>query len=244
MKAILILIFGFLLFGCVQEQSEKDFLNKKDSPKYETETFAVVWTIVSMQKDKLKEIITTQSEQLQELWDQGIVENVYFNTDEIFGKDETWPNIMFFIKAKNIDAAKEQLDKMEFVRNKLAIYELHPVGVLWLKRNDNTLVKVQQSKNTFGVVWVSDPKNKPSDEDIKMQSEDFTKLWNEGLVENAYFDIVGAGTGNKDRPTMVNFVNASNEEEAHQILSNLHFIKKGISNYMLFDVGVLWLGSK
>lgn len=244
MKTILLFTFGLVLFGCQQEQDKKDFLNKKDGPKYQNETFAVVWTTVSMRKEKLEEIIPAQTKQLQSLWNQGIVENVYFKTDEKFGVNETWPNIMFFLKAKNLDAAKEQLEKMEFVKHKLATYELHPVGVLWLARNDNSLAKVQNTKKTYGVVWASDSDKQLSNQDIKSQSEDFTKLWNDGLIENAYFDIVGAGTGKRDRPTMVNFVNAENEEEANNILSNLHFIKHGTASYMLFDVGVLWLGVK
>lgn len=239
---VLSLISLLFLFGCIQEQNEKDFLDKKDIPKYQNETFAVVWKTVSMRKEKLEEIIPAQTKQLQELWDKGIVENVYFKTDEEFGKDETWPNIMFFLKAKNKEAAKEQLEKMEFVINKLATYELHPVGLLWLTRNDKTLEKVQKSKRTFGVVWTSEASKKPTDDDIRLQSESFQNLWNEGFIENAYFDVVGAGTGNRDRPTMVNFVNAKNEDEAHNILKDLHFIKNNTSTYMLFDVGVLWMG--
>lgn len=239
---VLVLISFLLLFGCVQEQNEKDFLNKKDLPAYQVETFAVVWTTVSMRKEKMEEHIPIQTKQLQELWNNGVVENVYFKTDEKFGKDETWPNIMFFIKAKNIEEAKEQLNKMEFVRHKLATYEIHPVGLLWLARNEKTLEKVQKSKRTFAVVWTSGASKKPADGDIRLQAESFQDLWDEGYIENAYFDIVGAGTGKRERPTMVNFVNAENEDEAHKILSDLHFIKKSISNYMLFDVGVLWLG--
>ena len=242
MKKNLLLLL-VMLFACTEEQDKKDFLNKRESPKYNIETFAVVWKTVSMRKEKLEEIVPIQTKQLKSLWDQGIVENVYFKTDEEWGSDGTWPNIMFFIKAENKDTAKEILNEMEFVKHKLAIYELHPVGVLWLKRNENSIKIVESSKRTFGVVWASEPYNKPSDEDIKLQSKDFTELWNNGLVENAYFDIVGASTGEKDRPTMVNFVNASNEDEAHEILSELHFIKSDISTYMLFDVGVLWLGT-
>lgn len=242
MKSLILLIFGLALIGCVQEQSEKDFLNEKESPKYQTETFAVVWKTVSMRKEKLEEIIPAQTKQLQELWDKGIVENVYFKTDEKFGKDETWPNIMFFLKAKNKEAAIEQLEKMEFVKHKLSTYELHPVGLLWLTQNEKTLEKVQKSKRTFGVVWTSGASKKPADKDIILQSEGFQDLWNEGFIENAYFDIVGSGTGNRDRPTMVNFVNAANEEEVNKILKDLHFIKNETSTYMLFDVGVLWLG--
>lgn len=197
-----------------------------------------------MRKEKLEEIVPSQTKQLHKLWEDGIVENVYFKTDEEFTSDETWPNIMFFVKAKNKDAAKDILDNMDFVKYKLATYELHPVGVLWLKRNEKAIEILQKTKKSYGVVWSANLEKQITDEDVRLQSEDFTKLWNEGFVENAYFDIVGASMGKKDRPTVVNFLNAENEEEAHKILANLHFSKEGISSYILFDVGVLWLGVK
>lgn len=242
MKILTLLLTILLFSACTNEQDESEFLNKKDLPEYRIETFAVVWKTYSLQKDKMEKIVPTQTEQLKSLWEQGIVENVYFKTDEKFGKDDTWPNIMFFIKAKNQEAAKEILDEMDFVKHKFAMYELHPVGVLWLKRNEKAIERVQKTKRTFGVVWATDVEKQISDDDIKIQSEDFTNLWNDGFIENAYFDIIGSSTGKKDRPTVVNFVNAENEEEANNILGNLHFIKKGLSSYMLFDVGILWLG--
>ena len=243
MKIQLILLTLFLLNACIQEQDERDFLNKKKSLKYESETYAVVWTTVSLQKRKMAEHVPNQTKQLLDLWEKGIVENIYFNVDEKFGTKDTWPNIMFFLKAKNIDKAKEILDEMEFVKYKYAKYDLHPVGVLWLKRNENTLVKVLESKNSYAVVW-SNNDIKLSDADVEKQAADFTRLWDQGYIENAYFDIVGASTGNIDRPTVVNFVNAKNADEAHKILSNLHFVKENIATYMLFDVGVLWKGLK
>lgn len=241
MKILIFFIPILLFLGC-SEQPKEDFLNKKETPKYNVETFAVVWETVSMQKEKIIKHLPAQQQQLQKLWDEGTAENVYLKTDEKFGENDTFPNIMFFLKAKNREAAEELLNEMEFVKNKLAIYNLYPVGVLWLTRNDKTLEKIQQSKKTFAVIWSSTSNDKLSDDDIRLQSEGFTKLWDEGYIENAYFDIVGASTGKKDRPTVVNFVNAQSTDEVHKILSELHFVKNERSTYMLFDVGVLWLG--
>lgn len=245
MKKLIVLLAVFFMLGCIQEQDKRDFqVDKNVTAKYNIETFAVVWTTITLQKDKMVKHLPAQTKQLKDLWDKGVVENVYFNTDEKFHDGETWPNIMFFVKAKDKEAATEILNEMDFVKYKLANYKLHPVGVLWLKRSKLALDKVQKSKKTYGLVWATNPNSVYTEDDIKIQSSDLTNLWKEGFIENAYFDIVGAGTGNRDRPTMVNFVNAENEEEVHKILSDLHFIKKGISNYMLFDVGVLWLGVK
>jgi len=241
MKIVIFFISFLLFFGC-KEQPKEDFLNKKKTPKYNIETIAVVWETVSLEKEKIIEHLPVQQQQLQKLWEEGVVENVYLKTDEKFGENDTFPNIMFFIKAKNQEAAKEILNEMEFVKNKLAIYKLYPVGALWLTRNDKTLEKVQKAKRTFSVVWSPTTNDKLSDEDIRLQSEGFTNLWKEGYIENAYFDIVGASTGKKDRPTVVNFVNAQSLDEVHKILNELHFVKKELSTYMLFDVGILWLG--
>ncbi len=242
MKKVIILFAIFLLFSCT-EQDKKDFQSdKKIVAKYNIETFAVVWKTITLQKDKMVKHLPSQTKQLKDLWDAGVVENIYFKTDEKFHAGETWPNIMFFIKAKNKEAATEILNEMDFVKYKLANFELHPVGVLWLKRSELALAKVQKSKKTYGVVWGRESDKKITDEDIKIQSGDLNKLWKEGHIENIYFDAAGASSGVKDRPTIVNFVNAANEDEAHKILSQLHVVKKGFSNYMLFDVGVLWLG--
>lgn len=133
MKRLIYLMIGLFFFSCTQDQDKKNFqVDKKSDAKYNIETFAVVWTTVSMRKEKLEEIVPSQTKQLHKLWEDGIVENVYFKTDEEFTSDETWPNIMFFVKAKNKDAAKDILDNMDFVKHKLATYELHPVGVVWL----------------------------------------------------------------------------------------------------------------
>ncbi|MCP5061266.1 MAG: hypothetical protein GY936_02230 [Ignavibacteriae bacterium] len=242
MKKVIILFAIFLLFSCT-EQDKNDFqVDKKVTAKYNIETFAVIWTTITLQKDKMVEHLPAQTKQLRDLWDKGIVENIYFKTDEKFHDGETWPNIMFFIKAKDEEAATEILNEMDFVKYKLANYELHPVGVLWLTRNDNSLEKVQKSKKSFGVVWFQDELKHFQEKDITLQSEGLTKLWKEGFIENVYFDATGASTGEKDRPTVVNFVNAENEKEAHKILDQLHVVKENFSTYMLFDVGVLWLG--
>ena len=96
------------------------------------ETFAVVWDWSTGDREAVNSNLASQATQLLDLWRKGIVENVYLNTDAKLTDDEPMPNVIFFIKAKDEQAAKGILNETVFVENSIAQYKLYPVGKLWL----------------------------------------------------------------------------------------------------------------
>lgn len=97
-------------------------------------TYAVVWTIDTENVELFNSTIGLHSTKVLELWRDGIVENVYIDTNnkhDVLHKGDP-ARVMFFIKAKTEVEAKAILDELPLVKNKVAIYNLLPVGTLWL----------------------------------------------------------------------------------------------------------------
>lgn len=66
----------------------------------------------------------------------GLVEKVYIDTEKnhnALSKGDP-ARVMFFIKAKTDAEAKKVLDELPLVKKKVAVYNLLPVGTLWLKQ--------------------------------------------------------------------------------------------------------------
>lgn len=121
-----VLLACLILIFCVSANAQEN-----------QETFAVVWQWTTGDRDKVNTNLATQATQLLDLWREGIVENVYLNTEAKFTDDEPMPNVVFFIKAKNKKDAKKTLNKMVFVKESIAQYELYPVGSLWLIKHED-----------------------------------------------------------------------------------------------------------
>lgn len=99
-------------------------------------TYAVVWTIETDDAALFNNTIAAHSTEVLELWKNGVIENVYIDsnkTHDVVHKGDT-ARVMFFIKAKSDEAAKKILDGMPLVEKKVATYTLHTVGTLWLKQ--------------------------------------------------------------------------------------------------------------
>ncbi len=73
--------------------------------------------------------IADQSEHLLKLWRQGVIENVYMSVEQDF---ENGGSFIHFISADNAAEASAILDEMSFVKNRVAEYQLRPVGKRWL----------------------------------------------------------------------------------------------------------------
>lgn len=73
------------------------------------------------------------------------------------------------------------------------------------------------------------------------QSDAILKLWNEGIIENVYFDVEGTQETNTVTD-FVFFVNADSEKEAIEICDHLPFVQEKIAAYKLHAVGIFWLG--
>lgn len=96
--------------------------------------YAVVFDSIPLESPVYKQHIQEQAASLIKLWDKGIVENIYLNHEVDKPKQNREASIVFFIKADNKDEANKTLQKLPFVQHDVLNYELHPVGVLWLKQ--------------------------------------------------------------------------------------------------------------
>jgi hypothetical protein len=98
-------------------------------------------------------------------------------------------------------------------------------------------------RNNYAVVWNWTTTDKQLVDDNTLTiSKELTKLWNKGIVENAYYD----GNAKVDKfehfPNIIFFLKAKSFEEAEVILNKLTIVKKGIAVYTVYPVGTKWLG--
>lgn len=243
---ILLLSLLTLLFACTNRstdsKTEQAAKQNETSEITATKNFAVVWDWATEGHAFIMENLKEQSEDFQKLFDQGIIENVYLNNYEIAQVNEKakMATIMFFIKAKNEKEARVMLDEMKFIKTHVAKYRLYPVGDKWLGRQESA----DENKTfSFASVWSHSGDKELIEKYVKTQFEQTLGLWNEGVIENAYFATENAYEKMNTIPGMVYFVNADNEEEARKILEDMIFAKERIATYQLFPVGTFWLGS-
>lgn len=201
--------------------------------------FAVIWKWTTNDEQLVSDKMTKISEELTNLWKEGIVENVYYNTDSKEEKLAIFPNISFFIKAESLEAAKLVLNGLTVVKNGIALYSIHPVGNLWLDRRHEIIHENGMTKS-FVTVWKTN--NKPTEDLTKNQNDAVLSLWNKGKIENVYFDIEGTQKANIVTD-FVFYANVNTEEEAIELCESLPFSKNNISTFEVHEVGVFWMGN-
>lgn len=246
MKKVLLFAFLGIIFSCTNQSNEKATNGSKEqntteveNPNFGLKNFAVVWKWGSSYSQNMSDNISTISEELMTLWKNGKIENAYLNneTDE---KLDDYPNLSFIIKAKTKKEAKGMLDALVIVKEGIASYQIFPVGVKWMGRKTEEINK-KEDLITFVAVWTTNENQEPTVEAKTAQSDAILKLWNEGTIENIYFDI--QGTQNKNATTdFVFYINVMSEEEAAEICDNLPFAVQNFASYQLYHVGSFWFG--
>ena len=98
----------------------------------------------------------------------------------------------------------------------------------------------QQHGNKYLVVWDFISNQTAFQQRIQEQAQVLLELWKQGLVENVYLNV-GNRQSQKRDDAVVFFVKSKDEDEAHEILSRLPFIKHDVVSYKLYPVGILWL---
>ncbi len=101
-----------------------DKINKKGI----TKSFVSVWTTKSDPND---EITKAQNDAVLALWKNGTVENAYFDIEGI-QKANNKTDFVLFINVDTEEEAQSILKELPFVKNDIASYQLHQVGVLWM----------------------------------------------------------------------------------------------------------------
>lgn len=241
-KTILIAIAIISIIGCAEKKKKETTKNENHKEElnntYTTQNYAVVFKWTTKDEKLVEDNTVQQADQLLKMWKENIVENVYYDSSAKVDKFSYFPNITFFIKAQDKKAAESILNNLTFIKKNIASYTIYPVGNLWLKRNIDAINKKGITKS-YVSVWTT--KSKPSHDIIMAQNDSLMKLWKQGTIENAYFDIQGTQVKN-NKTDFVLFVNSNTEEEAKSILNNLPFIKNNIASYKLHQVGVFWMG--
>ncbi len=244
---VILLLFGVLI-SCAEQTSDNvesgDVETQKSPPdlsKVGLRTYAVVWSWENEDPDLIQENLPSISMELNNLWMEERVENVYFDTDESSELVEPLPNISFFLRANDEQEARNILDELTVVKKELSSYELHPVGKFWLGRKPNLK---RTGMKSFVSVWTTErslDEIKGADKILQAQNDSILALWKRGILENAYLDIEGTYSPNEDQDFVV-FVNAISMDEAQKICDELPFSKEAIAGFELYEAGVFWLG--
>lgn len=248
-KTIPLFFFSFFLFGCGNQDkadasqepaTETEILSKIDRPDIGGTNYAVIWSWSTDDTQLVYDNSVIVANELTELWKKGVVENAYYDTESKADRLEYFPNIAFFMIAQSEDEAERILDALTIVNKGIATYALHPVGQLWLGRNDDMIQKIG-IKKSFATIWTTNVGTNPSLELVKEQNDRMLELWKSGLVENVYFDFEGTHTKN-DKTDFVFFVNADSEAQARSICDALPFSIEELTTYRIHEAGVFWMG--
>ncbi|MDG1652312.1 MAG: hypothetical protein P8M02_02535 [Flavobacteriaceae bacterium] len=94
-------------------------------------SFAVVWTPIEYD-EKYEQMVEEQGMKIIELWNEGIIENVYLDVEKIGKKDLQSPALVFFINASTKEDAAKLLDELPFVKMNIGTYSLYSVGTFWM----------------------------------------------------------------------------------------------------------------
>lgn len=129
-----LLILNLLIFAGCKNKTE----NKTVEPELQTHTesvsneamhtYAVIPSLITEDPQKFNDNITEQASQLNRLWEEGTVENLYYNVEGQKVDNQIIPSIAYFIRATDQDAARNILDQTIFRSKDIGTFELIPVG--------------------------------------------------------------------------------------------------------------------
>lgn len=247
MRRITLLSVLLIFMACNNQSKDNKVTNKikqenseKEDTKFGRNNYAIVWKWTTTDKQLVDDNTPLISNELTQLWKDGIVETAYYDSDAEIDKFENYPNISFFLKTKSYESAELILNNLTIVKKGIAVYSIYPVGLKWLGRNDKIIKEKGIVTKSYVAVWTTNKNAKPNDNVVKDQSDTILRLWNEAKIENVYFDIEGTQKAN-NKTDFVFFVNANTEEEAKKICDKLPFVKEKRASYELHSVGVFWL---
>lgn len=252
MKKLLVFTLAVTIFSCNNQANKKtteevknETLTETTDSKFGRKNFAVVWKWKTSDKELFEKNMLTISKEMEGLWKDDVIVDSYFNSDAKVSEMDIFPNISCFVKAKSTQDAEKILNQLTLVKLGLATYTIYPVGTKWLGRNTEKIIEREVTKS-YVAVWNTVNKNDSATaelikENAKQQSDAILKLWNDGTIENVYFDIEGT-VKNNEKTDFVFFINVNTEAEAKEICDKLPFVKKQMASYKLLPVGLFWLG--
>ena len=123
MKKLFTMIGISLLMLSCQYTGEQEMKQKKQaaaSAFYEQESYAVIWEWTTTDEQIIIDHVTEITKDLMHLWDQQVIENVYFKAEAEIKNGMDFPSISFFIKASNVEEAKKHLNELTIVKQGIA----------------------------------------------------------------------------------------------------------------------------
>ncbi|WP_159478574.1 hypothetical protein [Dyadobacter sp. 3J3] len=212
----------------------------------ETKTFFVVTSWVTKNRELAMEHVPNQQKQLVKLWNQGIVENIYYNQRGKFSDGAPLPLIAFFINAADEITARATLDSTDIVRNNLAKYTLRQVGRNIFRRNENAQkLSAGTTIESYAVTWTLNGNRATMDTTGYTDQAIMTaKLQEVGILENIYVDLTPIKQKTTGAEPAVFIVNAKSEKHAHDILDAMPIVRNKKASYAMHDVGQFFMGIK
>ncbi len=236
-----LLMLNILLFVSCKNKTENQTLEPELQPQTQSvstesiNTYAVIPSLITRNPQKFSDNITEQASQLNKLWEEGTVENLYYNVDGQIVDKQIIPTIAYFIRATNIDKARDILDQMIFRTKDIGTFELIPVGNFLFDQSEKAGDVRLKKKNVYVVVWdLLKPYDEIDPEIIQKQFDADFKLYEEGVLENAYKN---SPYDESIKNFTVYFMNADNEAEANKILSEMPFVESKIGSFKIRNVG-------
>jgi hypothetical protein len=104
-----------------------EIIKEKAKP---TKSFVAVWTTNKEVKPS-DELTTSHSDAVLKLWNEAVIENVYFDIEGI-QKANNETDFVFFVNAISKEEAKQIADELPFAKENIASYKLLSVGSFWM----------------------------------------------------------------------------------------------------------------
>ena len=180
------------------------------------------------------------------MWRNSDIENAYYNADSELSTVQNWPNICYFLRAESYRNARDILNTLSAVKSGVATFSIFPVGSKWFGRNSDAIQQKGLSKS-YVSVWKTlvEIKQDKHLELIKSQANSIKSLYQEGHIENVYWELSGEPDAYKRRNNNITdfvfFINSNSKESAKALCDSLPFTQEGLVSYDLIPVGVFWL---
>lgn len=98
-----------------------------------TKSYVAIWKTENKPSDELTK---SQNDKVLELWNLGQIENVYFDIEGTQTANNK-TDFVFYVNANTKENAKKLCESLPFVKENIASYKLHEVGVFWLGKYQN-----------------------------------------------------------------------------------------------------------
>ncbi|SDW04491.1 hypothetical protein [Aequorivita viscosa] len=124
---------------------------------------------------------------------------------------------------------------MIFRTKNIGTFELIPVGNFLFGQSEKAGDVRLKKENVYVVVWdLLKPYDEVDSQEIQKQFDADFKLYEEGVLENAYKN---SPYDESIKNFTVYFMNANSEAEAKKVLDEMPFVKSDIGSYKIRNVG-------